>query len=77
MHIAHLVSTPLLVLVAVILLSLATLKVTLAGGSEVTLDLSNMPILIAVSFLLGSSPWPLWNLIERSAKSITGSRTEK
>lgn len=72
MHIAHLVSTPLLVLVAVILLSLATFKITLAGGSEVTLDLSNFPILIAVSFLLGSSPWPLWNLIEQSARSITG-----
>ena len=72
MHIAHLVATPLLVLVAVILLSLATLKITLSGGSEVTLDLSQLPILIAVSFLLGSSPWPLWNLIERSAKSITG-----
>jgi hypothetical protein len=77
MNIAHLVSTPLLVLVAVILLSLATFKVTLAGGSEVTLDLSNMPILIAVSFLLGTSPWPLWNLIERSAKGIAGGQSGK
>jgi hypothetical protein len=76
MHIAHLVSTPLLVLVAVLLLSLATFKLTLSSGSEVTVDLSQFPILIAVSFLLGSSPWPLWNLIERSAKSITG-QTDK
>jgi len=72
MHVAHLVTTPLLVLVAVLLLSLATLKLTLSSGSEVTLDLSQLPILIAVSFLLGSSPWPLWNLIERSAKNLTG-----
>jgi len=76
MHIAHLVTTPFLVLVAVILLSLASLKITLTGGSEVTLDFSNYPILIAVSFLLGSSPWPLWNFIERSAKNITG-QTDK
>jgi hypothetical protein len=72
LHVAHLVSTPLLVLIAVLLLSLATFKLTLSSGSEVTIDLSQMPILMAVSFLLGSSPWPLWNLIERSARNLTG-----
>jgi hypothetical protein len=77
MHVAHLVTAPLLVLVAVILLSLATLKITLTGGSEVTIDLSNLPVLMAVSFLLGTSPWPLWNFIERSGKSLTGGQSEK
>jgi hypothetical protein len=72
MHIGHLASTPFLVLVATLILSLATFKVILSGGSEVTLNLSEYPVLIAVSFLLGSSPWPLWNLIERTAKGITG-----
>jgi hypothetical protein len=72
MHIAHLVSTPLLVLVAVILLSLATFKITLTGGSEVTIDLSQPTVMIAIAFLLGSSPWPLWNLIERASRKITG-----
>jgi hypothetical protein len=77
MHIAHLAAAPLLVLVAVLLLSLVSLKVTLTGGSEVTIDLTELPILMAVSFLLGSSPWPLWNLIEKSAKGITRDRAEK
>jgi len=72
MHIAHLVSTPFLVLVAVILLSLATFQVTLVGGSDITLDLSQPVIMVAISFLLGSSPWPLWNLIERTAQRVTG-----
>jgi hypothetical protein len=49
MHVAHLVATPLLVFVAVLILSLATLKLTLggvagAGGTEVSLDLSQLPV---------------------------------
>lgn len=72
MHVAHLVSTPLLVLVAVILLSLATFNITLTGGSEVTIDLSQPAVMIAVAFLLGTSPWPLWELIERTARKVTG-----
>lgn len=77
MHISHLVATPLMVLVAVLILSLASLKLTLTGGTEVTLDLSLLPILIAVSFLLGTSPWPVWNFIEDAAKKIVGPKLEK
>ncbi len=76
MHIAHLVTTPLLVLVAVILLSLATFRITLTGGSEVMIDLSQPAVMVAIAFLLGASPWPLWNLIERTSRKITG-KTEK
>jgi hypothetical protein len=72
MHIAHLVSTPLLVLVAVLLLSLATLDITLSGGNQLTLDLSEPNIMIAVSFLLGTIPWPLWNFIEDTAERFAG-----
>jgi len=72
MHVAHILTTPLLVLVAVLLLSLATLSITLAGGNQLTIDLSDPRILAAVSFLLGSSPWPLWDFIEGTAKRITG-----
>ena len=71
MHIAHLVSTPLLVMVAVLLLSLATVKVTVAG-SEITLDISNPSTIVVVAFLLGTVSWPLWNFIEGSARRITG-----
>jgi hypothetical protein len=72
MHIAHIITTPLLVLVAVLLLSLATLSITLASTNQLTLDLSDPRILVAVSFLLGTSPWPLWGFIEDTAKRVTG-----
>lgn len=72
MHVAHLVSTPLLVLVAVLLLSLATLNITLAGGNQLTVDLSEPSIMVAVSFLLGTIPWPLWNFIEDTAERFAG-----
>jgi len=72
MHVGHIITTPLLVLVAVLLLSLATLSITLAGGNQLTLDLSDPRILVAVSFLLGTSPWPLWNFVENTAKRVTG-----
>jgi hypothetical protein len=75
MHIGHIITTPLLVLVAVLLLSLATLSITLASGNQLTLDLSDPRILVAVSFLLGTSPWPLWDFVEDTAKRVTG-RTE-
>lgn len=71
MHIGHIVTTPLLVLIAVVLLSLVTFTFTLANSNEVTLDLSDPRILIAVSFLLGTSPWPLWNFVEDAGKRLT------
>jgi hypothetical protein len=72
MHLAHIFTTPLLVLVVVLLLSLATLSVTLASGNQLTLDLSDPRILIAVSFLLASSPWQVWGFIQDTAERITG-----
>ena len=72
MHISHLVTTPLLVLVAVLLLSLVTLNITLAGGNELTVDLSEPSIMVAVSFLLGTVPWPLWNFIQNTAERFAG-----
>jgi hypothetical protein len=36
------------------------------------LDLSDPRILVAFSFLLATIPWPLWNLIERTAKRFAG-----
>lgn len=72
MHIAHLVATPLLVLVTVLLLSLVTFQITLANSNELTLDLSDPAILIAFSFLIGTVPWPLWNFIEDTGKRFAG-----
>ena len=72
MHVAHVVVTPLLALVAVLLISLVTLSVTLAGSNELTLDLSDPRILVAVSFALGTTPWPLWRFVENAGKRIAG-----
>ena len=72
MHVAHIATTPLLVLVAVVILSLATLTLTLANDNQVSLDLSDPNIMIAIAFLLGTSPWPLWRFIEDTAKRVTG-----
>jgi len=72
MHIAHIATTPLLVLVAVVILSLATLTLTLANDNQISLDLSDPNIMIAIAFLLGTSPWPLWRFIEDTAKRVTG-----
>jgi len=72
MHIAHIVATPLLVLVAVLLLSQVTLKFTLANSNEVAIDLSVPTIMVAFAFIIGTSPWPLWNFILNTAKRFTG-----
>lgn len=72
MHIAHIVATPLLVLVTVLLLSQVTLTFTLANSNEVTIDLSVPTIMIAFAFIIGTSPWPLWNFILNTAKRFTG-----
>lgn len=72
MHIAHIAATPLLVLVTVLLLSLVTMKFTLAGSNELTIDLSDPRIMVAFAFIIGTSPWPLWNFILGTAKRFTG-----
>jgi len=72
MHIAHLVATPLLVLVTVLLLSQVTLTFALANTNEIAIDLSNPTIMVAFAFIIGTSPWPLWNFILNTAKRFTG-----
>jgi hypothetical protein len=75
MHVAHLVTTPLMVLVAVFILSLVTLQITITTGSALTLDLSDPRIMVAVAFLLGVVPWPLWNFIESTGRRVVGAET--
>jgi hypothetical protein len=72
MHIAHIATTPLLVLITVLLLSLVTMKFTLANSNEITVDLSDARIMVAFAFIIGTSPWPLWNFILNTAKRFTG-----
>jgi len=72
MHVAHIVATPILVLVLVLLLAQVSLKFTLANSNEITLDLSVPTIMVAFAFIIGTSPWPLWNFIVNTAKRFTG-----
>jgi hypothetical protein len=72
MHIAHIVATPILVLVVILLLSQVVLKFTLANSNEVSIDLSVPTIMVAFAFIIGTSPWPLWNFILNTAKRFTG-----
>lgn len=72
MHIAHIVATPLLVLVTVLLLSQVTLTFTLANSNEVAIDLSEPALMVAFAFIIGTSPWPLWNFILNTARRFTG-----
>ena len=71
MHISHLVATPILVLITVLLLSQVSMTFTLANSNQVTVDLSAPTIMIAFAFIIGSSPWPLWNFILNTAKRFT------
>jgi len=72
MHVAQLVTVPVLALVFVLLLSLVTLEVTLAGGNDLKVDLSDPRVLAAVSFLIGSQPWNLWDFLQETAGKLTG-----
>lgn len=71
MHVSHLISVPLLSVVIVFLLSLVTLSLTLTSNNEITLDLSDPRVLVAVSFILGSRPWGMRDFIQRTAEKIT------
>lgn len=69
MHIAQLVTIPLLALVFVLLLSQVTITVKLVT-SDLRIDLSDPRILVAVSFLLGSRFWQLWDFLQETAGKI-------
>lgn len=71
MHIAQLVTVPLLAVVFVLILSLATLQVNLTEGNQLDLDLSDPRLLVAVAFLIGSRPWGLWGFLRETARKIT------
>jgi len=77
MHIAHIVATPLLVLITVLLLAQVTIKFTLANSNEITIDLSVPTIMVAFAFIIGTSPWPLWNFILNTARRFTGQLEER
>lgn len=74
LHVAQLVTTPLIVLVTVLLLSLITVNVQAVGGSTINLNLKEPQIMVAVAFLLGSRPWNVWRFLQSTADTITKSK---
>ena len=75
MHLSHIFTTPILVLVVVLLLSQVNLNFTLADSNTVDLSLSEPAIMVAFAFIIGTVPWPLWNFIKNSAEQFI-SRSE-
>jgi hypothetical protein len=71
-HVAQLVTIPLLALVAVLLLSQVSLRLTLASSTGLQIDLSNPALLAAVAFLIGVQPWNTWDFIREIAGQVTG-----
>ena len=71
MHISHIVAVPFLALVAVLLLSLVTVQITLAGDNQVKLDLADPRVLAAVSFVISAQPWAIWKFVQDAAGKFT------
>jgi hypothetical protein len=67
MHLSQIFTTPILVLVVVLLLSQIDLTFTLADNNTVNINLSEPAIMVAFAFIIGTVPWPLWNFIKNSA----------
>jgi hypothetical protein len=70
MHLSHIFTTPILVLVVVLLLSTVNLTFTLAADNTVNISLSEPAIMVAFAFMIGTLPWPLWNYIRHSAEQF-------
>jgi hypothetical protein len=51
---------------------LVTVNLSLANGTQLAVDLSETNLMVAMAFILGTSPWPLWKFIENTARKFTG-----
>jgi hypothetical protein len=67
-----LVTAPLVTLVLVLLLSLATLEITLDSGGKIRLDLGDPRILAAVAFIFGLSFWRSWDSLQGFSQRFLG-----
>jgi hypothetical protein len=62
---------PVVALVTVLLLSLASLKIAV-GGNELQLDLADPRLLAVVSFLIGLNFWKFWDLLQQLSDRFPG-----
>jgi hypothetical protein len=72
LHVAQIVTVPFLALIFVFLASLVKINLTLVGTAQATLDLSDPRVLVALSFIIGSRPWALWEFVQERAATVTG-----
>lgn len=71
LHVAHIVTVPLLALVTAMLLAQIEFTFALEGGSNLTLNLSQPNMLVALSFIIGTVPWKIWGFIQSTAAQVT------
>lgn len=72
MHLSHLVTVPILAIITTILLSQATLQLTLSDANTITVDFTNPEWALVISFLVSVNPWPLWGFVQRAADRFLG-----
>lgn len=72
MHLSHLATIPILVMVMTLLLSMASVQLDLMGGNQLKLNLNIPALLAAVSFMLGSRFWSVWSFIRSTGDKLTG-----
>lgn len=66
MHLAHVVATPFLAIVAVLILSFVKVQ----SDAQVIMDLSSPLFMVLAAFLLGANPWPLWDFVIRQGENL-------
>lgn len=71
MHLSHIVAVPIMVVVVMMLLSLVKFEFQLQEGSPVAIDLKNVYVLAAFSFILANRPWGVQRFIKNTGGSIT------
>jgi hypothetical protein len=75
MHLSHIIVAPILVLVAVWLLSQVKFQLVLSEENRFIVDLDKPQILYALAFILGSNPWGLWGFVQRHSDMLTRTST--
>jgi Carboxypeptidase regulatory-like domain len=74
-HLSHIIVAPILVLVAVWLLSQVKFQLVLSEENRFIVDLNKPQILYAIAFILGSNPWGLWGFVQRYSDTLTRTST--
>jgi hypothetical protein len=72
MHLAQLITMPVVALVAVLILSQLSFTVAIGGSSQLSIDLKQPVVLAAASFLIGSKPWESWRFVQSVYARVAG-----